>query len=219
LIVAALLVLVVASALVVAVKAHPGPLPGDVELTLWWQHLVRPHRLETAALDLPSTVNFPIPATITVVLVVALFVMLRRWLDVAVALLTMEAADWSSSLINGLVHRPRPLGHGVFVERYIANVFSFPSGHVEHALAFLGIVLFLSFQTHRPVPWLWPVRLVLLALPVLQTPSRVLEGEHWPSDCLAGLIVGGFWLLVGIQAYRWAAQRWARLVPVNERHE
>jgi hypothetical protein len=30
---------------------------------------------------------------------------------------------------------------------------------------------------------------------------------------------GGFWLLLGIQVYVWAARRWPRLVPANERQE
>src|SRR5205823_10616913 len=34
-----------ALALVAVVKAHPGPLPGDIRLTLAWQRLVRPHAL------------------------------------------------------------------------------------------------------------------------------------------------------------------------------
>jgi membrane-associated phospholipid phosphatase len=66
---------------------------------------------------------------------------------------------------------------------------------------------------------LWVVRIILLALIVMQVPAAVLEGEHWPSDGLAGLLWGGFWLLVGIQVYFWAARRWLRLVPANERRE
>ena len=40
---AELAIAVAALALTAAVRAHPGPLPGDVGLTLAWQHLVRPH--------------------------------------------------------------------------------------------------------------------------------------------------------------------------------
>ena len=50
-------------------------------------------------------------------------------------------------------------------------------------------------------------------------PSRVLEGEHWPSDVLGGLLFGGFWLLVGIQVYLAATARWPHLIPPNERRE
>src|SRR5204862_7600636 len=73
--------------------------------------------------------------------------------------------------------RPPPL-------RVIKTYFSFPSGHVIHAVVFFGFVLLLTWQSRRPAPWLWPVRAVLIALIVLMGPSRVLEGEHWPSDVL-----------------------------------
>src|SRR5438094_5614717 len=89
---------------------------------------------------------------------------------------------------NAIVHRPRPAGFGVVVDRHITGYYSFPSGHVEHALAILGMVVFLSFQVRRPAPWLsavlWVVRIVLLADIVLMLPARLLAGEHWPSDGL-----------------------------------
>jgi membrane-associated phospholipid phosphatase len=217
------LVLVAATlALVVIVKGHLGPLPGDVSITLWWQHLVRPHQGLTAVLNEVSAINWPKPAAITVAVIVAAFALLRRWLAILVAL-SMELADVTNFIINQIVQRPRPIGHGVFVDRMITGVYSFPSGHVEHALAFLGIVVFLTFQVRRSGPWLtpllWVVRIALIAEIVLMSPSRVLQGEHWPSDGLAGLLWGGFWLLVGIQVYFWAARRWPRLVPANERRE
>jgi predicted membrane channel-forming protein YqfA (hemolysin III family) len=90
-----------------------------------------------------------------------------------------------------------------------------------YTLAFLGIVLFLIFQVRRSRPWLtpalWVVRIALLALIVIQLPAALLVGEHWPSDGLASLLWGGFWLLAGIQMYRWAARRWPRLLGANER--
>jgi membrane-associated phospholipid phosphatase len=222
-IIAAELALLIATVvMVVIVKAHPGPLPGDAGLTVWWQHLVRPRPLPRAVLDDISAVNWPIPAAITIAVFAVVFALLRRWLAVLV-LLAMELADLTNFIINEFVRRPRPAGYGVFVDRHITTNYSFPSGHVEHALAILGIVVFLSFQVRRPAPWLnvglWVVRIGLLAMIVLMSPSRVMQGEHWPSDGLAGLFWGGLWLLIGIQIYTWAAQRWPRLVPLNERKE
>jgi membrane-associated phospholipid phosphatase len=57
----------------------------------------------------------------------------------------------------------------------------------------------------------------LLAQIVLMPISRTLEGEHWPTDSLAGLLVGGFWLLIGVQIYRAVTHRWPHLVPPDER--
>jgi hypothetical protein len=68
-------------------------------------------------------------------------------------------------------------------------------------------------------PWLtvllWVVRIALLAAIILMLPSRTLEGEHRPSDGSAGLLFGGFWLLL-IQVYYWAARRWPRLLGLGE---
>jgi undecaprenyl-diphosphatase len=98
------------------------------------------------------------------------------------ALLTSALADASSYITNEIVRRPRPSDHGLHILHVIKNYYSFPSGHVVHAVAFFGFVLFLTWRMRRPALPLWPVRAVLIALIVLMGPSRVLEGEHWPSD-------------------------------------
>jgi len=122
------------------------------------------------------------------------------------------------------VQRPRPDGYGVHVLRHITNYFSFPSGHVVHAFAFFGFLLFLSLRSWSPTtgraqssrlwPWaLWAIKVVLIALIVLMGPSRVLEGEHWPSDVVGGALTGAFWLVLGAHLYLWAERRWPRLRP------
>src|SRR5207302_1057614 len=83
----------------------------------------------------------------------------------------------------------------------IKTYFSFPSGHVIHAVVFFGFVLFLTWQTRRPEPWLWPVRAVLIALIVLMGLSRVLEGEYWPSYVLGVLLCGALCLILGRYFY------------------
>lgn len=202
------------------VAINPGPLPGDVGLTVWWQHLILPHPWLTRLLEIDSTINWPQPAGILVATTIALFVALSRWLDAALALATVAAADATNFLINQIIQRPRPLGHGVYVDRYISGIYSFPSGHVEHAIAFFGIVLFLTFQVRhvgrRSMLLLWVVRIALILGIVLMGPSRVLMGEHWPSDSIAGLLWGGFWLLVAIQVYGRIARRAPRLLGIGE---
>lgn len=207
-------------ALTAAVVVHAGPLPGDVGITVWWQRLILPHPWLTRLLELDSTLNWPRPAGIIVATTVAVFAALERWLDAVLALATVAAADASNFLINQIIQRPRPLGDGVYVDRYISGIYSFPSGHVEHAIAFFGIVLFLTYQVRhagtRTSLVLWVVRVALVLGIVLMGPSRVLMGEHWPSDSLAGLLWGGFWLLISIQVYGWVARRWPGLLGIGE---
>src|SRR5690349_8556389 len=119
-------------ALIVAVARDAGPLPGDVGLTVWWQRLILPHSWLSRLLQIDSTVNWPRSAGILVATAIAVFVALSRWLDAALALATVATADATNFLINQIIQRPRPLGYGVYVDRYISGVYSFPSGHVEH---------------------------------------------------------------------------------------
>lgn len=207
---------ILAMALAVIVDRHPAPLPGDAGAAVAEQHAILPHHLLTGALDAVSTINWPLPSAITLAVVVVLLILIGRRLAAAIALLGAGLADGSSYLTNEIVRRPRPTGHGLHVLQHIANYYSFPSGHVIHALTFFGFLLFLSYQARRAGAWLWPIRIVLIALIVLMGPSRVLEGEHWPSDVLEGLFYGAFWLLIAIHAYRWAEWRWPRL---RGRHE
>jgi undecaprenyl-diphosphatase len=88
---------------------------------------------------------------------------------------------------------------------------SFPSGHTTGAAAVYG---FLAFAIARDLPFLsrmqfevvfWAVMLILLV-----GFSRIYLGVHYPSDVLAGLMVGGFWLLVGFALAEWQrAREWA----------
>lgn len=203
------LLLTILAVLTIAVKMQAGPLPGDARIEVDWQHWLRPHHWITGALNGVSTINWPIPAAITVAAACALLLVLRRWLDTAVVLLVVVLADGTDYAFSQWVHRARPSGHGIYMAKHITSSYSFPSGHVLQATAFFGFLLFLTFQVRRQAAaWLWPLRAVLVFLILAMGPSRVLEGEHWPSDVLAGLAYGGFWLLLGIHLYSWARGRW-----------
>ena len=74
---------------------------------------------------------------------------------------------------------------------------SFPSGHATSAIAVYGFIAYLvareletSRQRFEVVYWAG----VLISLVGF---SRVLLGVHYASDVVAGILVGGFWLLVG----------------------
>jgi len=66
------------------------------------------------------------------------------------------------------------------VTRSYKNSFSFPSSHATNITASM---LFLGLVYRR---WLAP----LLAVALLVSYSRIYTGVHWPSDVLAGMLVG-----------------------------
>ncbi len=197
--------------LAVIVHAHPGPLAGDARIATDLQHWLRPHRTVTDLMDLASTIAWPIPSAITVGVFVLVFLALRRWLDAIVVLLLPGLANGVNYLISQAIHRPRPADHGLYIAQHVTVSFSFPSGHVLQGVTFFGFVLFLTFMLFKPAPWLWPLRVGLIVLILDMGPSRILVGEHWPSDVLGAWLCGIFWILAAIQIYAWAGHRWPRL--------
>ena len=207
-----ILLLILLAILAAVVRGHPGPLQGDIGGELDLQHWLRPHHTVVNVLDAVSTIDWPIPSAITAAAVTVLLLLLRRWLEAIVIVVADALANGANFAIDQFVHRPRPSGHGIYIAHVVKSSFSFPSGHVLQAMVLFGFILFLTFQVWRIGALLWPLRIVLLALILVMGPSRILEGEHWPSDVLGGLIHGAFWLLLAIHLYSWAARRWPRLL-------
>ncbi|MFA7286642.1 MAG: phosphatase PAP2 family protein [Patescibacteria group bacterium] len=71
---------------------------------------------------------------------------------------------------------------------------SFPSGHALGATVLFGFIYWLIARSgvHRFVCWsAYSVAIVIIFLVGL---SRIYLGVHWPSDVIAGWILGFFWL-------------------------
>lgn len=87
--------------------------------------------------------------------------------------------------------RPRPCARHERIQPRVAPLdeYSFPSGHTLHAVAFTLIALH-----HYPgLAWL------LLPFTVLVALSRVVLGLHYPSDVLAGALIGAGLALLTLQ--------------------
>jgi len=83
--------------------------------------------------------------------------------------------------------------------------YSFPSGHAMIACAFYGLLAYLVWdnrECRRLKYILVPALAVLIAAIGV---SRIYLGVHYPSDVVAGLAAGAFWLvlcILGLQAVR-----------------
>ncbi len=71
---------------------------------------------------------------------------------------------------------------------------SYPSGHTGAALCLYGCIAILVLWLYAGRPGVKIVTAVLGCLPVLVGISRIYRGMHYPSDVLAGLLLGGLWL-------------------------
>jgi membrane-associated phospholipid phosphatase len=212
------LLLVILGVLAVIVKQHPGPLVGDAGLEVDVQKLLL-HSFLAGPIEAISTLNWPKPTAITLGIIIAVFLVLRRWLDAIVVPLSALAGSLGTFELSRWVHRARPSGHGIHPLQVITGTYSFPSGHMQYAVTVFGLFLFLTYQVRRPFhpALIWVIRVVLIAVIVLMPVSRVLEGEHWPSDVLAGALDGLFWLVLFAHLYLWARARWPRLLAADER--
>jgi membrane-associated phospholipid phosphatase len=75
---------------------------------------------------------------------------------------------------------------------------SFPSGHTAAAVCFYGSIaaIILWHSRHR---WIKVAAVVICAaVPLLIAGSRVYRGMHYPTDVLAGMLLGAIWLTVVI---------------------
>jgi undecaprenyl-diphosphatase len=80
---------------------------------------------------------------------------------------------------------------------------SFPSGHATQYTIFLGLVAYLSLRRMHSGWGRRAVIAVCLVLVVLVGPSRVYLGQHWPSDVLAGYLLGAGLVLMIIAVSEW----------------
>lgn len=87
--------------------------------------------------------------------------------------------------------RPRPFRTHADITAYIAPLdeFSFPSGHTLHAVSFTIVAL-------AYFPQLAPL---LLPFTVLVAMSRPVLGLHYPSDVMAGALIGA--LIAGLSLH------------------
>ncbi|MEW9624871.1 phosphatase PAP2 family protein [Rhodanobacter geophilus] len=127
--------------------------------------------------------------------VVALVLALRRrwrlFVPWCIALLGTAGSDQA---IKYFVQRPRPFdGHGLVA----GTGYSFPSGHAAGAMAFFGLLAYLSLRQLPPRRHRDAVAAAVTLVTIIGF-SRVLLQAHYLSDVLAGYALGACWLVTGI---------------------
>jgi membrane-associated phospholipid phosphatase len=114
-----------------------------------------------------------------------------RRMESGFVLLALLGATALAQLVKFWVARPRPDVYAISLP--VPADLSFPSGHSMQVSA-LAMALFLVLARRRP-EWRVSLALLLAALVVLVGLSRIYLQVHFPSDVLAGLLAGTFWVL------------------------
>lgn len=98
-------------------------------------------------------------------------------------------------------YRPSP----VFGVEGSGGLESFPSGHVQWATSFYGFLAFVAWR-ELPRQTRWFVVPGYTLIVVFTMLGRIELGRHWPSDTVAGLLVG----LLAARTLAFAYDHWCR---------
>ena len=172
-----------------------GGLPGDSAIFNWLGGIESPFfdSLMRAVTIFGNT----LPSVITVAVVVVVLLLARRWLEAFFIALLPSLAALFTWTIKVAVDRPRP-----GAELIDDGGLSYPSGHVSNIVVFLGFLCYLMPGLIKNRAVVTALRVIMVILVMLMITSRIYLGEHWPSDVLAGLMLGGLILAPAVVVYR-----------------
>lgn len=97
--------------------------------------------------------------------------------------------------LKAMFGRPRP---ELFERRGWYGWSSYPSGH---AIASISVLITLAIILHRVKGWTWPYY-VFIPIMLASLYSRIYLAVHWPTDVIAGIVVGVVWLAATMYAFR-----------------
>lgn len=163
-----------------------------------------------------------LPSIIAYVIVFAILLVLRLYRVAIFVALSSFGADLVHLMLNVVVARPRPYGVAIPALTTInLGSASYPSGHVAHVVGLYGFLLFLCVLAIRARPrlrlWLLAVQAICVYFLAGVGISRVLEGQHWPSDVMGGYLVGALVVIPVIALYHGAAMHHAATHPAERR--
>jgi undecaprenyl-diphosphatase len=153
---------------------------------------IGPAWIEGALLDI-TALGGPTVITLAVLAVVGFLLLQARYHSAIAIVLTAASGEILNAALKSAFMRPRPE-----VVPHLRTVFdtSFPSGHaMQSAIIYLTLGAMLMRLSERRLTKIYCCTVAMLAT-FLVGLSRVYLGVHYPTDVLAGWIVGLFWASV-----------------------
>jgi undecaprenyl-diphosphatase len=129
-------------------------------------------------------------------LIAAVWLVRRGHWRVATHLIVLQVGTLTlTAILKALYDRPRPT---LWEQRGQFAWASYPSGH---AIASVAVPFTIAILLWRMRGWRWPFAVAGLMLAVTSY-SRLYLGVHWPTDVIAGLVMGCVWLIATLIAFR-----------------
>jgi undecaprenyl-diphosphatase len=128
---------------------------------------------------------------------VALLLALRDRASALWLVLAFYSGAALNHALKHLVQRPRP-GQADFA----VTDFAFPSGHAAQATLLYGALLVLLWRHTASRAWRAAAAVAAVLLVAAVSASRVVLQAHWFSDVIAGVLVGGLWLVLALVVRR-----------------
>lgn len=147
-----------------------------------------------------TLVGTTMATTLTVIAVTAGVALLLRWLagrwHESLVLITVMVGEIVLFLAaSSTIHQDRP---PVARLDKAPPTSSYPSGHTAAAVALYGCLAVLIIWIYGRRPATVAAATVLALVPFFVAFSRLYRGMHYPSDVIAGALLGGLWLLLVI---------------------
>lgn len=185
---------------------------GEAGFLLWVQNALRAPLLDPVILFFTKLGN---TGALFILLTALLLVFPRtRRVGLAAALGLLCSLLFTNLILKNLFQRVRPWEAFDFLRNLVVETdTSFPSGHTSAAFAFALAVVRAGPKTWRKS------KAAVVVLAVLMGLSRLYVGAHYPTDVLAGALVGSLAGVTGWYLSTRLLHRFPRLAPTDTHTE
>jgi len=193
-----LLVGVLVGLLLAKVASHGAFGRADTQVDRWFA-AHRTNDLNQATHYVADAAETPTIAALAVLTVAGAALAWRRWREPTLVAVAVTGEVLIFLTITLLVDRPRPPVEHLDVAPPTS---SFPSGHTAAAVALYGAWALLAWQRSRSARQRGLLTLLAIVVPIAVALSRMYRGMHYPTDVLAGALLGTGWLAVTVRGIR-----------------